>query len=67
MSGEMLKFVDQAKAMPQKREAQDRVGDFDEIYGDFDISSAQQSSRCSQCGVPFVRSIAHCIITFLTG
>ena len=54
MSGEMLKFVDQAKAMPQKREAQDRVGDFDEIYGDFDISSAQQqSSRCSQCGVPF--------------
>lgn len=54
MSGKMLKFVDQAKAMPQKREVQDRVGDFDEIYGDFDISSAQeQSSRCSQCGVPF--------------
>ena len=51
---QMLKFIDQAKAMPQKREAQDRVGDFDEIYGDFDISSAQQqSSRCSQCGVPF--------------
>jgi len=54
MSGKMLRFVDQAKAMPQKREAQDRVGDFDEIYDDFDISGAQeQSSRCSQCGVPF--------------
>ena len=37
-----------------KAEAQDRVGDFDEIYDDFDISGAQeQSSRCSQCGVPF--------------
>ena len=27
--------------MPEKRSAKDRVGDFDEIYGDFDITSAE--------------------------
>ena len=54
MSGKMLQFVNQVKEMPEKRSAQDRVGDFDEIYADFDITSAEeQASRCSQCGVPF--------------
>ena len=54
MSGKMLQFVNQAKEMPEKRSAQDRVGDFDEIYADFDINSAkEQAGRCSQCGVPF--------------
>ncbi len=54
MSGKMLQFVNQVKEMPEKRSAKDRVGDFDEIYGDFDITSAEkQASRCSQCGVPF--------------
>ena len=37
MSGKMLQFVNQAKAMPKKRAAQDRIGDFDEIYADFDL------------------------------
>ena len=54
MSGKMLQFITQQKAMPAKRNSQDRVGDFDEIYGDFDITTAEeQASRCSQCGVPF--------------
>ena len=54
MSGKMLQFVTQAKAMPEKRAAQDRIGDFDEIYADFDLSTAEeQAGRCSQCGVPF--------------
>ncbi len=54
MSGKMLQFVNQVKEMPEKRSAKDRVGDFDEIYADFDITSAEeQASRCSQCGVPF--------------
>ena len=54
MSGKMLQFVNQAKAMPKKRAAQDRIGDFDEIYADFDFASAEeQAGRCSQCGVPF--------------
>ena len=54
MSGKMLQFVNQAKVMPNKRVAQDRIGDFDEIYADFDFASAEeQAGRCSQCGVPF--------------
>ena len=54
MSGKMLQFVSQAKAMPEKRKAEDRVADFDEIYSDFNVANAEeQASRCSQCGVPF--------------
>ena len=54
MSSKMLKFVSTEKAMPEKRKAEKRVADFDEIYDDFDAAEAEtQSSRCSQCGVPF--------------
>ena len=68
MSSKMLKFVSTEKAMPEKRLAKNRVADFDEIYDEFDKSEAEtQASRCSQCGVPFVRSIARCTITSQTG
>ena len=54
MSDKMLKFVNTDKEMPEKRGAGDRVADFDEIYNEFDVASAEtQASRCSQCGVPF--------------
>ena len=54
MSSKMLKFVSTEKAMPEKRKADARVADFDEIYSEFDTVKAEaQSSRCSQCGVPF--------------
>ncbi|MGB2259393.1 MAG: FAD-dependent oxidoreductase, partial [Candidatus Puniceispirillaceae bacterium] len=54
MSSKMLQFVATKKAMPEKRAADHRVADFDEIYNDFDASAAEtQASRCSQCGVPF--------------
>ena len=54
MSSKMLTFVTTEKAMPEKRKAEKRVADFDEIYDDFDAAVAEtQSSRCSQCGVPF--------------
>ena len=54
MSSKMLQFVATKKAMPEKRMANNRVTDFDEIYNDFDAASAEtQASRCSQCGVPF--------------
>ena len=57
MSSKMLKFVSTNKAMPSKRNADARISDFNEIYDDFDISSAKaQSSRCSQCGVPFCQT-----------
>ena len=50
----MLTFVTTDKKMPEKRGAGERVGDFDEIYDVFDVTSAEtQASRCSQCGVPF--------------
>jgi len=54
MTSKMLQFVSTGKAMPNKRKAESRVADFDEIYDEFDVASAEeQASRCSQCGVPF--------------
>ena len=50
----MLRFVSLRRAMPEKRAAKTRRADFDEIYAEFPAAGAQeQSSRCSQCGVPF--------------
>ncbi|RPE64761.1 glutamate synthase (NADPH) small subunit [Pacificibacter maritimus] len=55
----MLKFVNVSRAMPEKRDAENRKGDFLEIYGDFISDKAEeQASRCSQCGVPYCQS--HC-------
>ncbi len=43
--------------MPVKRSAKVRAEDFGEIYADFIREKATaQSSRCSQCGVPFCQS-----------
>ena len=54
MSSKMLKFVTTDKKMPDKRGADARVQDFDEIYNEFDVTAAEdQAARCSQCGVPF--------------
>ena len=56
MAEKMLKFISQEKAMPDKRQATDRVADLDEIYADFNLQEAEgQASRCSQCGVLFAR------------
>ena len=55
----MLKFTKVEKEMPSKRSAGDRAQDFNEIYAEFaDEKAAEQSSRCSQCGVPYCQS--HC-------
>lgn len=59
MAEHLLKFVNLAKAMPDKREAESRRADFQEIYERFRPTEAKaQSSRCSQCGVPFCQ--VHC-------
>ena len=59
MPGKMLKFVNIAQEMPEKRAADARRQDFDEIYNRFDPEAAtEQASRCSQCGVPFCQ--VHC-------
>ncbi len=55
----MLKFVTVAKEMPEKRPPNLRAEDFHEIYREFAAEkAAEQSSRCSQCGVPYCQ--AHC-------
>ena len=59
MSEKMLKFVKLGQQTPPKRETSERKDDFKEIYKEFITSKAQeQSSRCSQCGVPFCQ--VHC-------
>ena len=59
MSEEMLKFVNVAKETPHKRKVESRKEDFKEIYSEFINEKAkEQSSRCSQCGVPFCQ--VHC-------
>ncbi|QHQ36534.1 NAD(P)-dependent oxidoreductase [Algicella marina] len=55
----MLQFVDVARATPPKRAAEERKGDFDEIYREFAAEKAnEQAGRCSQCGVPYCQT--HC-------
>ncbi len=59
MSKKMLKFVTLDQETPIKRKTDNRQNDFDEIYDDFINQKAkEQSSRCSQCGVPFCQ--IHC-------
>ena len=55
----MLKFVQIDRDMPEKRSAELRREDFEEIYAEFaDAKAKEQASRCSQCGVPYCQ--AHC-------
>ncbi len=55
----MLKFVDVARDMPEKRPPNLRREDFGEIYAQYAAEkAAEQASRCSQCGVPYCQS--HC-------
>ncbi|MDA9698196.1 NAD(P)-dependent oxidoreductase [Candidatus Pelagibacter sp.] len=59
MTDKMLKFVEIGQQTPPKREVDSRKKDFKEIYDDYITNRAQeQSSRCSQCGVPFCQ--VHC-------
>ncbi len=55
----MLKFVDVNQETPVKRKTDSRKKDFNEIYDQYITDKAkEQSSRCSQCGVPFCQ--IHC-------
>ncbi len=59
MTDKMLKFVEIGQQTPPKRDVDNRKKDFKEIYDEFINQKAQeQSSRCSQCGVPFCQ--VHC-------
>jgi len=59
MTKKMLQFTNLDKQTPQKRETGKRKDDFNEIYNEYINEKAKdQSSRCSQCGVPFCQ--IHC-------
>jgi glutamate synthase (NADPH) small chain len=58
-TSKMLRFVQLAQEMPDKRTPEERRRDFREIYAEFDKTrAAEQAGRCSQCGVPFCQ--VHC-------
>jgi glutamate synthase (NADPH) small chain len=55
----LVRFVDVPRTTPPKREATERLRDFDEIYREFAAEkAAEQAGRCSQCGVPYCQT--HC-------
>ena len=59
MKDKMLKFTDISQETPPKREIIKRKKDFSEIYDEYiETKAKEQSSRCSQCGVPFCQ--IHC-------
>ena len=59
MPDKMLKFTDIDQQSPTKREVSIRKDDFSEIYAEYIHEKAvEQSSRCSQCGIPFCQ--VHC-------
>ncbi len=59
MTEKMLKFTKIGKNNPTKRDVLSRKQDFKEVYKEFINDKAkEQSSRCSQCGVPFCQ--VHC-------
>ena len=59
MKKKLLQFVNLKQETPFKRNTSKRKDDFNEIYNEFITDKAkEQSSRCSQCGVPFCQ--IHC-------
>ena len=59
MTKKMLQFTNLDQQTPKKRDTDKRREDFREIYSEYINEKAkEQSSRCSQCGVPFCQ--VHC-------
>jgi len=59
MIEKMLKFVTVKGQTPEKTNSSQRVKNFFEIYKNYILPKAEeQSSRCSQCGVPYCQ--IHC-------
>ena len=55
----MLEFHKKKSKNPSKTDPEKRIKDFQEIYSQFDKNdSVEQSSRCSQCGIPYCQ--IHC-------
>ena len=57
MTQRMSEFVTVLQHSPNKRAVSERARDFSEIYSGFTApQGGKQSSRCSQCGVPFCQT-----------
>ncbi len=55
----MLEFQKKKSNNPSNADPEKRIKDFQEIYSQFDKNdSIEQSSRCSQCGIPYCQ--IHC-------
>ena len=55
----MLRFVTLESGPPERRKAEERARDFQEVHvGYAATKAAEQAARCSQCGVPFCQ--VHC-------
>lgn len=54
MAKNTFQFLDVGRVDPKKLDAETRIKQFGEIYGEFDKdSSAEQSDRCLECGNPY--------------
>ena len=54
MAKNVFQFLDVERANPNKLEAEERIKNFGEIYGEFNVkSSSEQSNRCLECGNPY--------------
>jgi glutamate synthase (NADPH/NADH) small chain len=50
-------FLKYTRELPNKRNIEERVRDYNELYEDFtEEQTKQQASRCMDCGVPFCHS-----------
>ena len=59
MAEKMLKFVGLKGETPLKSKVSERIKNFFEIYKNYiEPKAKEQSSRCSQCGVPYCQ--IHC-------
>ena len=47
-------FLKHTRELPSKRDKQERLGDYKELYEEFgDEKTKNQASRCMDCGIPF--------------
>lgn len=59
MPAKMMRFLDLAQQMPDKRAVGERQRDFGEIHAPYQPErAAEQAARCEQCGIPFCQ--IHC-------
>lgn len=59
--GKITGFLEETRHLPEKREPEERVKDYNEFIGRFkEAELVKQASRCMNCGVPFCHSHYGC-------